>query len=148
MQKTIFSLLILLATLPALAQSEVNQKTLIAIEETAEFPGGLSKFYEYLRKNIVYPKDARKQKVKGTVYVEFYIKEDGYVDKDSVRALPPEFIKQNFSPSFNNEEITELTESCKVEAIRVIRNSPRWIPGKLRDIPVKQKIVMPIRFGG
>lgn len=148
MQKTILSFLILIATLPALAQSGVNQEAFVVVEETAEFPGGLSKFYEYLRKNIVYPKDARKQKVKGTVYVEFFIKEDGYVDKDSVRALPPEFIRENFPPNFNNQETTELPESCKVEAIRVIKNSPRWIPGKRRNVPVKQKIVMPIRFGG
>ncbi|GCC53259.1 hypothetical protein SanaruYs_35020 [Chryseotalea sanaruensis] len=108
----------------------------------------MSKFYEYLRKNIESPINARKQKVKGTVYVQFFIKKDGYVDKDSVRALSPEFIRKNFPPNFNNQETIELPESCKVETIRVFKNSPRWIPGKRKDVPVKQKIVMPIRFGG
>lgn len=148
MQKLALLLLILNVALPALAQSGSTQETFVVVEEMAEFPGGLPKFYEYLRKNIIYPKDAKKLKVKGTVYVEFYIKEDGYVDQDSVRTLPPEFLKENFPPNFNNKETTELPESCKIEAVRVISDSPRWIPGKRRGVPVKQRIVMPIRFGG
>ncbi|MFN5557817.1 MAG: energy transducer TonB [Chryseotalea sp.] len=138
---------LLAVTISAFGQSETTEITFTIVEDVATFPGGMTKFYEYLRSNIVYPKDAKKLKVKGTVFVEFYIKEDGYVDKDSVRALPQEFLMQNLPPNYSSEDLKELPQSCKDEAIRVIRNSPKWNPGKRRDVPVKQRMVMPISFG-
>ena len=127
--------------------AETPDKKFVIVEESATFPGGMAKFYEYLSDNIVYPKDAKKLKAKGTVYVEFFIKEDGYVDKDSVRVLPIEFVKQNLPPTYNSRELKELPQPYKDEAIRVITNSPRWNPGKRRGVPVKQTMVMPITFG-
>jgi protein TonB len=137
----------LAVTNSSFGQVETTQNSFPIIEEVATFPGGMTKFYEYLRNNIVYPKDAKKLKAKGTVFVEFYIKEDGYVNKDSVRALPQEFLKQNLPPNYSSQDLKELPQSCKDEAIRVIRNSPKWNPGKRKDVPVKQRMVMPISFG-
>ena len=147
MLKHLLLVFVLTITISAFGQDQVNPNSIAVFDEAATFPGGMIKFYEYLRNNIVYPKDAKKQKVKGTVYIEFCIKEDGYVDKDSVRALPIEFLLENLPPNQNGQELIELPQSCKDEAIRVIRNSPKWNPGKHRDIPVKQRMVMPISFG-
>jgi protein TonB len=147
MVKQLFISFLLLGALSAFGQDDTSQSNFVVVEETATFPGGLLKFYEYMRNNIVYPKDAKKLKTKGTVFVEFYIKEDGYVDTDSVRVLPQEFVKQYLPPNNNAQDLTELPQSCKDEAVRIIKNSPRWNPGKRRDIPVKQRMVVPISFG-
>ena len=138
--------LFLTASISASGQDGATQNTFI-IEYAATFPGGITKFYEYLSNSIIYPKDAKKIKAKGTVFVEFYIKEDGSIDKDSVRTLPLEFVKQNLPPGYDAQDLKELPQSCKDEAIRVIMNSPKWNPGKRKGTPVKQKMVMPISFG-
>jgi periplasmic protein TonB len=138
---------LLTAAISAFGQEGTDDNTFTVVEDAATFPGGMAKFYEYLRSSFVYPKDAKKLKAKGTVYVEFYIKEDGYVDQDSVRALPLEFLEENLPPNYSSQGLKELPQSCKDEAIRVIRNSPKWNPGKRSDVPVKQRMVMPIRFG-
>lgn len=138
---------LLTTTISVFGQDETTEDTSIIFEEAATFPGGLTNFHKYLKNSIIYPKDAKKLKAKGTVFIEFYIKEDGYVDKDSVRALPHEFLMENLPPHYNSQDLKELPQSCKDEAIRVIKNSPKWNPGKRRDVPVKQRMVMPIRFG-
>jgi len=116
----------------------------IAVEQVAEFPGGLSKFYEFLSKNIKYPKDARKKGISGKVYIEFFIKENGEIDKDSLRAVPKEEIIKSIGAARASDIV--IDESLELEAMRVIRNSPKWIPGSRRDVPVRQKIVLPIEF--
>jgi protein TonB len=96
----------------------------------AEFVGGMSKFYKFIGKKLRYPKDAKRQKMEGRVYVEFFIDKDGSIPPDSVRVVRGFF------------------ESCDKEAVRIIRASPRWIPGRVVDTgePVAQRMVLPIMF--
>ena len=43
------------------------------VEESAEFPGGMQKMYEFIGKNLVYPAMARESNVEGKVFVYFVV---------------------------------------------------------------------------
>lgn len=98
------------------------------VEEPARFPGGMVEFYEgYVNKNLKFPKDAKRSKVKGRVLIQFEIDQDGSI-MDDIKII------QSLSPS------------CDEEAIRLIKECPPWIPGKQRGKPVKQRMTLPIIF--
>jgi periplasmic protein TonB len=97
--------------------------------DSAAIPvGGFDPFYHYLAMNIQYPKEARKAKITGRVILEFVIEKDG--------SVPSQYIKVLKSPH----------KSLSEEAVRLMKNAPKWIPGKLKGIPVRTKKVLPISF--
>jgi protein TonB len=109
-----------------------------------EFPGGMGAFYDFVIKNIRYPKQAQKNKILGIVFVEFYIDELGHVNKDSVRIVPASRMRE-----VAGDELADQITSNKFlekEALRVIKTSPAWIPGNEGGKPVAEKIVFPVSF--
>lgn len=93
-----------------------------------QFPGGDSALYAYLGDQLRYPAFARDNKIQGPVYVKFTIGADGSIDPKSFEILR--------SPH----------ASLSDEAIRVVKNMPKWIPGQqqLRNVPVYMKL--PVHF--
>ena len=112
--------------------------------QSAAFPGGMGKFYEYQSGAIVYPKKALKKGIKGKVYVEFYITENGSIDQNKIRVVPAEEINATMGGKYAAEVVAD--ESLEAEAIRVIKNCPLWKPGRLYDKPISQMSVMPVIF--
>jgi protein TonB len=100
--------------------------TLDMVEVFPEFPGGEEKFYKYLKDNIVYPKEAIKKGIKGTVLVRFVVKKDGGIADVVVTRSPSKLLSD--------------------EAIRVIQFMPRWNPGKQDGKPVNVYFVLPVNF--
>jgi TonB family protein len=96
------------------------------IEKRAEFIGGMSEMVKYLSKNIIYPKEAKKLGISGKVFVEFVVDKDGSI-------LDPKIIKG-------------INEEVDLEALRVISQMPKWMPGYQKGIPVKSKFVLPLKF--
>jgi TonB family protein len=96
----------------------------------ADFPGGMVKFYSYIKKKMKYPKDAKRNNIKGKVYVEFVVDKEGKVKQETVTVR------------------NELCPSCDVEAMRLIKGSPAWIPGVNLDTneKIEFKFVLPINF--
>lgn len=141
-------LIIISSQLQTFGQESSNDKFVI-VEQTATFPGGIKKFYEHIYNELKYPKDISKKKNIGTAYIEFFVNEDGYIDKDSIRAIPVSEVEKTLPPRIDGTrpEIIDVPESCKQEAIRSILTSPRWNPGNLKGVPRRQKFVMPIKFG-
>jgi TonB family protein len=92
----------------------------------AEFPGGQTALISFLAKAVVYPTDAKAQKIEGTVFTEFSISETGMVTdvhvKKGVHAL------------------------LDAEAMRVIQSMPAWKPAVENGKPVKSTLVLPIKF--
>jgi TonB family protein len=90
------------------------------------FPGGMTAFYEYLGRTIKYPAEARKQNIEGKVYLSFMVEKDG---------------------SLSNIQVTKkLGGGIDEEAVRVLRESPKWIPGTRDKQPVRVKYDMPLSF--
>lgn len=94
--------------------------------ELPEFKGGEEKMYEYFSKKVVYPKEARKKNIEGKVVIRFWVNRDGIIE---------------------NPEILSKTDPLLNEsALKVLKNMPKWIPGKMDGIPVKVSFVLPFEF--
>jgi TonB family protein len=88
--------------------------------------GGMDKFYAYLQLNMVYPPGAVKKRIQGKVFVSFVVEKDG---------------------SITNIKILEgVSPEIDAEAGRVVGNSPKWLPGRQNDIPVRTQFALPITF--
>lgn len=96
------------------------------VEQMPSFPGGISGLRTYLNQNIRYPAEAQENCVQGRVVVSFVIGKDGHIsDVTVLRSVDPSLDK---------------------EAIRVIRNMPRWTPGKQGGEPVRVRYNVPVSF--
>ena len=90
------------------------------------YPGGVEARLYYLRRNVVYPKEAVEEGIQGVVMVLFVVEPDG---------------------SITNISISKgIGGGCDEEAMRVTRNMPKWFPGKRGGHPVRVMIRMPIVF--
>lgn len=96
------------------------------VEQMPSFPGGISGLRTYLNQNIRYPAEAQEICVQGRVVVSFVVEKDGHIsDVTVVRSVEPSLDK---------------------EAIRVVRNMPRWTPGKQGGEPVRVRYNVPVSF--
>ena len=99
----------------------------VIVEEMPQFgKGKKDEFLKFIKKNLKYPTPAERNKVDGTVYVSFIINEEGDV--------------------INVEIIKGVHPDLDSEAVRVIKSSPKWTPGKQREKAVKVKFAIPVRF--
>lgn len=83
-------------------------------------------FREYVAANLKYPEEAIKKNIQGNVYVQFNVNKDGTVSDVKV--------SRGVDPTLNEE------------ALRIVRNSPNWEPGKQRGKNVKVSFTFPIKF--
>lgn len=100
------------------------------VDVAPEFHGGISKFFDHINKNLKYPKDAKKEGIEGKVMIEFIVDSTGIIRPGSVNI------------------VKGLSKSCDDEAIRLITESPKWIPGRVTELnkSVAVKMVLPINF--
>ncbi len=96
------------------------------VQEMPDFPGGHSQLSKHVRRNVKYPKEARKTGLQGKVYVKFIVDRTGNI---------------------RNIEIARgVHPHLDAEAIRIIQTFPRWLPGKLDNMPVNVFYIVPINF--
>ncbi len=88
--------------------------------------GGMEGWLDYLSKNVKYPEVARNEGIEGTVYLSFIVQKDGSL-------ADPKVMKG-------------VSKSIDAEAIRVIKEAPKWEPGTQRGRPVNVMMRLPIRF--
>jgi protein TonB len=127
-----------------IAASGSGFSQIIEADTQSEFPGGMSAFYDFVSKNIQYPKQAQKSRIVGIVFVEFYVDEQGHVNSDSVHIVPAARMRE-----VAGDELADQITSNKYlekEALRVIKTSPAWIPAKENGKPIAEKIVFPVSF--
>ena len=112
------------------AQDAINKQVYQTVEKMPTFPGGETKLANYLKSNIKYPADARKNKLSGTVMVSFVVDENGTISN----ALPIKEVEG------------DIEHSLAKEAIRVVYNMPKWTPGKEKGKAVSVQYNLPVRF--
>jgi TonB family protein len=103
-----------------------NQYFYKSVEEMAVLGETFNNFYEHVGKTLQYPKEARRKRIQGKVFVEFVIDRDGSVT--------------------NVKAIRGIGHGCDEEAIKAVKSSPPWSPGRQRGQPVRQRMVLPIDF--
>lgn len=91
------------------------------IEFKPEYPGGMSEFYKYIGKKYRTPKVKGLQ---GKVFVTFIIEKDGSVS--------------------NVKVLRDIGHGTGEEAIRVLENSKKWIPGEQNGKKVRVLYSLPI----
>ncbi|MDN3686269.1 TonB family protein [Cyclobacterium jeungdonense] len=96
------------------------------IEQQPAFKGGMEAFYNYVENELRYPLEARQKGIEGQVEIQFVVEKDGSLS--------------------NVFAIHGIGAGCDAEAVRVIKNSPAFDPGKQRGSPVRVRMVLPIRF--
>ncbi len=104
-----------------------DDQVFFVVEESATFQGGdLNSFRLWVMKNLKYPVSAREQGIAGKVIVQYCIDYKGNVKDIKV--------------------IRGVNKDLDDEAVRVIKSSPQWAPGKQGGKPVKQLFTIPVTF--
>ena len=103
-----------------------NEKVYQVVGQQPNFPGGKEELFKYLAYNMIYPADAAKNKVEGRVLVTFVIEHDGSISNVNV--------------------VNSVYPLLDKEAIRVVSEMPKWIPGKANGKTVRVKYTIPITF--
>ena len=97
------------------------------VEQMPSFQGGdLMTFRNWVMQKVKYPQIAQENNITGRVLVMFVIERDGSLTNIQVLQTPD--------------------SSLSDEAIRVLKSSPKWTPGKQRNQAVRVKYTLPIDF--
>jgi periplasmic protein TonB len=92
------------------------------IEVQPEFPGGAAGFSKYVQKNYRTPEV--EQDLKGRVFVEFVVEKDGSLTDIKV--------------------VRDLGFGTGAEAMRMLKNAPKWKPGVQNGKTIRVKYSLPI----
>ena len=96
-------------------------------EEMPSFMGGdLNTFRAWVQERLNYPTIAAENGISGRVTLTFVIERDGSLT--------------------NIEVVSTPDRSLSEEAVRVLKTSPKWTPGKQRSAPVRVKYTLPVEF--
>jgi protein TonB len=96
------------------------------VDEYPEFEGGMKAWAKYIQRNLRYPSMAQENGVMGKVFLSFVVEKDGSISNVSL--------------------VKGIGSGCDEEAIKVIKKSPAWKPGKNKGNPVRVRYNLPINF--
>jgi len=131
--KPVYSLLLMLLTccFSNSASAKYRQQTdtaqkKYADEKPAAFPGGIDGWRKYLEANLQYPKKAQKKQIQGLVRVKMVVDAKGNVGEV--------------------EAMNDPGGGLAAEAVRVIKEGPKWIPAFQNGKNVTFRFVQSITF--
>jgi protein TonB len=102
------------------------EKALEFVEQPPQFPGGEKELMKWLSESIKYPIVALEKGIEGRVILRFIVSANGSVSSVEIqRSLDP---------------------NCDREAVRVVKNMPKWIPGKQNGQEVNVYYTLPVLF--
>jgi len=109
-------------------EEEVNEmEVFFVVEDMPTFQGQSSDAFRiYIQKNLKYPMIAQENGVSGRVFVQFDVNGKGSIENV--------IVVRGVDPSLDRE------------AVRVVKSSPKWTPGKQRGRPVRVRFTFPIVF--
>ena len=111
---------------PQNAEPQSDNKVYNSVEQMPRFPGGEAGLMRYLQENIKYPPEAAKNDIEGRVIVQFIIDKTGQVG--DVKVVRP------------------ISEELDAEAVRVVKNLPKFEPGRQDGEAVAVWYTLPISF--
>ena len=104
-----------------------DDQPFVKVEEMPSFQGGdITKFRNWVQSKVRYPQIAQENNISGRVFLMFVVERDGTLTNIQVLQTPD--------------------SSLSDEAIRVLKTSPKWKPGKQRNQTVRVKYTLPIDF--
>ena len=132
--KVLLILTLLLSTFLANAQVKDSVATFpvdtvtftSSLSSIPQFAGGNEAYRKYMTKNLKYPAKDRKENIQGIVMIGFIVEKDGTLTDITVER--------------------GLTIDMDKEALRLVSNFPKCIPGTVSGRPVRAKVIIPVRF--
>jgi len=118
--------LIAVFTFAKAEQTDTTKFSKSEVEQAPTFPGISNALFSYIKTNKRYPKSALKNKIEGQVVITFVVENNG--------SLSGFKVFQHLSPD------------CDAEAIRLMKNSPKWNPGIRNGKPVRVEMNLLIPF--
>ena len=122
---SLFACSLLVAQEQPIQKVDVNGVYLIP-DKMPEYPGGVPAMMKFLSSNVKYPVEAQKNAISGRVIVQFVVMEDGTLSQAKV--------------------IRGVDPLLDEEALRVVKEMPKWTPGIVDGKTVKVKFTVPIMF--
>ena len=134
-----------------------DDKTFDLVEQAPTYPGGQGEIMKYLSTHLRYPAVAREMQAEGEITVKFTVDKTGFVRSPQVvqtntksPLITAEVAK---AAKEGDEEAVEISrnyydavEALKEEAIYVVRNMPRWEPGRQNGKRVETSYTLPVSF--
>ena len=96
------------------------------VDVEASFSGGAAEMMQYIAHNVKYPEISMENGEQGKVFVEFVVNEDGTVS--------------------NIKILRGVSRDIDVEAMRVVKNMPKWTPAEIEGKKVRSIARIPINF--
>lgn len=123
-----FTLLLLTALGSPAASAQIQAYDCACVDVSPTFPGGDRAMLKFINSVKHYPDDARECRAQGRVTCSFIVKADGTICHANV--------------------IRSVHESLDREALRIIREMPRWEAGKVNGncVPVYYVLSIPFRL--
>ena len=103
-----------------------EEEVFVAVEQQAEFPGGMAALMKWLSNNIRYPEAAQQNDVQGRVIVKFIVEKDGSVSQAQI--------------------VKGVDKDLDKEALRVVNKMPKWQAGKNNGVAVRSYFTLPVQF--
>lgn len=103
-----------------------EEEIFVAVEQQAEFPGGMAALMKWLSNNIRYPEAAQQNDVQGRVVVKFVVEKDGSVSQAQI--------------------VKGVDKDLDKEALRVVNKMPKWQAGKNNGVAVRSYFTLPVSF--
>ena len=96
------------------------------VEVMPSYPGDMTECYMFIARQMHYPEEAEEKGIEGRVLIRFVVEKDGRLTNFEVSESP--------DPLLSNE------------ALRVLKQMPKWIPAKNKGKDVRCRYSMPILF--
>ena len=118
------------------------QDSIRVVEAMPRFPGceeisvdkarstcAQTKLLQYVYSTLVYPKQAKMDKIEGTVYAQFKVMEDGTLSDISIK-----------------RDIGSGCGEAVIDLLNKMNEEHTWIPGMQRGEPVAVQFTLPVKF--
>ena len=105
-------------------KQESDLYNLAELTEKPEYQTGLEAFYQYIGSNYKIPEEISTKKISGKIFASFIVEKDGSLS--------------------NIKILRDMGYGTGDETIRVLKESPKWKPGKMNRKPVRTQYSLPI----
>lgn len=96
------------------------------VEVMPSYPGDMAECYMFVARQMHYPEEAEEKGIEGRVLIRFVVEKDGRLTSFEVIETPDPLLSD--------------------EALRVLKQMPKWIPAKNKGKDVRCRYSMPILF--
>jgi periplasmic protein TonB len=96
------------------------------VQEIPTYPGGEEARKKFIKEHFNYTSVGQNIKIEGVVWISFIVEKDGSLSAIKV--------------------LNGIGAACDGEVINVVKQMPKWNPGKRNGLPVRVILKMPVRF--